>query len=76
VAAGGMITFAIADMHEAVGFLRERGAGLSDPMETQTSWINARAKCIGRLRRFVSRLYETQFTMIDSSYETAQAQDP
>ncbi len=26
-------------------------------------------------RRFISRLYETQFMTIDSSYETAQAQD-
>lgn len=38
--AGGMMMFAVADIHEAVAIFRKRGAGLSDPMETPACFMS------------------------------------
>lgn len=36
---GGMMMFAVADIHDAVAEFRKRGAGLSDPMETPVCFM-------------------------------------
>lgn len=38
--AGGMMMFAVADIHDAVTTLRGRGAGLSDPIETPVCFMS------------------------------------
>jgi len=37
--AGGMMMFAVADIHDAVANFSKRGAGLSDPMETPVCFM-------------------------------------
>jgi len=38
--AGGMMMFAVADIQQAVGFFRARGAGLSDPIESPVCFMS------------------------------------
>lgn len=37
---GGMMMFAVADIHEAVALFRKRGAGLSEPMESPVCFMS------------------------------------
>ncbi len=37
---GGMMLFAVTDIREAVAIFRNRGAGLSDPMETPVCFMS------------------------------------
>ena len=38
--AGGMMMFAVPDIHDALAVFRKRGAGLSDPMETPVCFMS------------------------------------